>query len=98
MFQTSDALVRNVHSQVADRVGISIVRGTAAAGGRLASEMQIFEMMDVSRTVVREAIRTLTGKGLVEARPKSGTRVRPPEQWNQLASDVLGSPADTADR
>src|SRR3954449_181005 len=89
MYRTSDALIRNVHSQCADRVGISIVRGDVAVGDTLPSEMQICEMMDVSRTVVREAIRTLTGKGLVEARPKSGTRVRPPEQWNQLDPDVL---------
>src|SRR3981189_3537337 len=97
MFQTSDALVRNVHSQVADRVGISIVRGDVGAGETLPSEMQICEMMDVSRTVVREAIRTLTGKGRVEARPKSGTRVRPPEQWNQLDPDVLRWRMETSD-
>ncbi len=89
MFETSSALIRNVHSQVADRVGISIVRGEVGIGETLPSEMQICEMMDVSRTVVREAIRTLTGKGLVESRPKSGTRVRPPQQWNQLDPDVL---------
>jgi DNA-binding FadR family transcriptional regulator len=97
MYRTSDALIRNVHSQVADRVGISIVRGDVGVGETLPSEMQICEMMDVSRTVVREAIRTLTGKGLVEARPKSGTRVRPPEQWNQLDPDVLRWRLETSD-
>ena len=97
MFHTSDALIRNVHSQVADRVGMSIVRGDVGVGETLPSEMQICEMMDVSRTVVREAIRTLTGKGLVEARPKSGTRVRPPEQWNQLDPDVLRWRLETSD-
>ena len=89
MYRSPDALIRNVHSQVADRVGISIVRGDVGIGETLPSEMQICQMMDVSRTVVREAIRTLSGKGLVEARPKSGTRVRSPEQWNQLDPDVL---------
>ena len=89
MFQTSNALRRSVHSQVADRVGSSIVRGEIGVGETLPPEMQICEMMDVSRTVVREAMRTLTGKGLIESRPKSGTRVRPPEQWNQLDPDVL---------
>src|SRR4029077_17203772 len=97
MFQTSSALIRNVHSQVTDRVGISIVRGDIAAGEALPSEMQICEMMDVSRTVVREVIRTLTGKGLVESRPKSGTRVRPPQKWNQLDPDVLRWRLETAD-
>jgi DNA-binding FadR family transcriptional regulator len=97
MFENSSAIVRNVHSQVADRIGISIVRGDIVAGDTLPSEMQLCEMIDVSRTVVREAIRTLTGKGLVEARAKSGTRVRPPEQWNQLDPDVLRWQLETSD-
>ncbi|WP_249157993.1 FadR/GntR family transcriptional regulator [Bradyrhizobium jicamae] len=97
MFRTSDALRRNVHSQVTDRVGSSIVRGDIGVGETLPPEMQICEMMDVSRTVVREAMRTLTGKGLIESRPKSGTRVRPPEQWNQLDPDVLRWHLETAD-
>lgn len=83
------ALVRNVHSQVADRLGAIIVKGDVAPGDPLPSEMKICESLDVSRTVVREAIRTLTGKGLVESRAKSGTRVRPREEWNQLDTDVL---------
>src|SRR3954451_9526482 len=89
MYRTSDALIRNVHSQVADRVGISIVRGDIGAGETLPSEMQICEMMGVSRTVVREVIRTLTGKGLVEARTRSGTGVRPPQSCIQPDPDVL---------
>ncbi|WP_426436148.1 FadR/GntR family transcriptional regulator [Bradyrhizobium genosp. P] len=97
MFQTSNALRRNVHSQVTDRVGGSIVRGEIGIGETLPPEMQMCEMMDVSRTVVREAIRTLTGKGLIESRPKSGTRVRPPEQWNQLDPDVLRWHLETSD-
>ena len=97
MLQNSSTIVRNVHSQVADRIGLSIVRGDIAVGETLPSEMQLCEMIDVSRTVVREAIRTLTGKGLVEARAKSGTRVRPPEQWNQLDPDVLRWQLETSD-
>src|SRR5882724_7376983 len=89
MFRDSAVIVRNVHSQVADRIGALIVRGDVLPGDPLPSEVKICEMLDVSRTVVREAIRTLTGKGLVESRAKSGTRVRPPQQWNQLDPDVL---------
>jgi DNA-binding FadR family transcriptional regulator len=97
VFQSSTALRRNVHSQVTDRVGASIVRGEIGVGETLPPEMQICAMMDVSRTVVREAMRTLTGKGLIESRPKSGTRVRPPEQWNQLDPDVLRWRLEAAD-
>ena len=46
-------------------------------------------MMGVSRTAVREAIRVLVGKGLLVLKPKSGTRVRDPENWNHLDPDVL---------
>ncbi len=97
MFKVSNTIARNVHSQVADRIGASIVRGDIVPSEALPSEMAICEMLDVSRTVVREAIRTLTGKGLVESRAKSGTRVRPPEQWNQLDPDVLRWRLETSD-
>lgn len=89
MFRASGPIFRNVHSQVADGIGTGIVRGDIAPGDALPSEMRICETLEVSRTVVREAIRTLTGKGLVESRAKSGTRVRAPEEWNYLDPDVL---------
>src|ERR1700733_1503632 len=97
MFKTSISLRRNVHSQVADRIGLGILRGDIVPGDALPSEMRICEMLDVSRTVVREAIRMLTGKGLVESRAKSGTRVRPPEEWNHLDPDVLRWQLQTTD-
>jgi DNA-binding FadR family transcriptional regulator len=89
MLTASAHLVRNIHSQIAERIGTSIVRGEIGAGEQLPSEMKICEMFDVSRPVVREAIRILTGKGLIESRAKSGTRVRPPELWSHLDPDVL---------
>ena len=45
--------------------------------------------ISVSRTAYREAVKVLTAKGLVEARPKSGTRVAPRDSWNLLDPDVL---------
>ena len=81
--------LRNINARVAEHIGTSIIRGDVAPGDALPSEMRFCEMLSVSRTVVREAIRTLGGKGLVEARPRSGTRVRPPELWNQFDPDVL---------
>jgi DNA-binding FadR family transcriptional regulator len=89
MFRNQTDIVRNIHGQVADRIGLSIIRGEIAPGNALPSESQICEMLDVSRPVVREAIRILAGKGLLETRAKSGTRVRPTEKWNHLDPDVL---------
>jgi DNA-binding FadR family transcriptional regulator len=96
MFDRPQAL-RNLQAQVAEQIGMGIIRGEVRPGEPIPSEMRLCEMLDVSRTVVREAIRLLSGKGLVEARPKSGTRVRPPEAWNQLDPDVLRWQFDAAD-
>lgn len=52
-------------------------------------ETALSERFGVSRTVVREAIKVLASKGLVETRPKVGTQVRPRRDWNLLDSDVL---------
>ena len=89
VFREPAAMLRRVHGQVAERIGMGIVRGDILPGEPLPSELRICELMAVSRPVVREAIRMLTGKGMVETRQKSGTRVRQPEHWNHLDPDVL---------
>ena len=60
-----------------------------ARGAALPDETALSERFGVSRTVVREAIKVLASKGLVESRPKVGTQVRPRRSWNLLDSDVL---------
>jgi DNA-binding FadR family transcriptional regulator len=45
--------------------------------------------LGVSRTALREAVKVLAAKGLVEVRRKTGTRVRPQHDWNALDPDVL---------
>ncbi|PYR54549.1 MAG: hypothetical protein DMF91_26490, partial [Acidobacteria bacterium] len=52
--------------------------------------------LGASRTVVREAVKVLAAKGLVESRPKTGTRVRPRDAWNLLDPDVLAWQQDGA--
>jgi DNA-binding FadR family transcriptional regulator len=96
-FRFPAAPMQNVHSQIAERLGLSIVSGEIPPGEPLPSEARICEMMVVSRTVVREAIRTLVSKGLLESRPKSGTRVRSREHWNHLDPEVLRWRLDLAD-
>ena len=70
------------------QVGVSIVRGELEQGELLPEDGLVAEP-SVSRTVVREAIKVLAAKGLVESRPKTGTRVRPRSDWNLLDPDVL---------
>jgi DNA-binding FadR family transcriptional regulator len=65
------------------------VSGAIAPGERLTSEVANSEKLDVSRSAYREAMQVLTAKGLVESRPKAGTRVLPRSRWNLLDPTVL---------
>jgi DNA-binding FadR family transcriptional regulator len=66
-----------------------VVGNGTAPGATLSDETALSGQFGVSRTVVREAIKVLASKGLVETRPKVGTQVRPRRHWNLLDSDVL---------
>jgi len=66
-----------------------IIRGKLRPGDPLPIETDLSAEFGVSRPAVREAIKILAGKGLVQSRPKIGTRVRPREDWNFLDADVL---------
>src|SRR6476620_11614265 len=79
---------RGLHGQVVHQVGVSIVRGELEPGELMPDDAIVAEP-SVSRTVVREAIKVLAAKGLVESRPKTGTRVRPRSDWNLIDPDVL---------
>ncbi len=80
---------RSLHGQVAHDIGRRILGGLVKPGELLPSETELSQRLGVSRTALREAIMVLTGKGLIESRPKTGTRVRPRETWNFLDPDVL---------
>jgi DNA-binding FadR family transcriptional regulator len=80
---------RRIHMQLAERIGLSIVRGDIQPGDTLPSEVDLCDMMKVGRSAVRDALRVLVGKGLIAALPKSGTKVRNSEHWNHLDPDVL---------
>ncbi len=69
-------------------IGVQIVNGELKPGDTLPDNGFVGES-EVSRTVVREAVKVLAAKGLVESRPKVGTRVRPRRDWNLLDPDVL---------
>jgi DNA-binding FadR family transcriptional regulator len=78
-----------LHRDVVHRLGLAIVRGDHAPGAALPRADALASELGVSRTVIREAMKVLADKGLVEARKRSGTRVRPPDDWNLLDPDVI---------
>ncbi|AXF15427.1 FCD domain-containing protein [Paraburkholderia caledonica] len=79
----------DLHGRVAHRLATAILRGDYAPDSILPREAELMDAFGVSRTVLREALRTLTSKGLIESRPRVGTRVRPRQAWNLLDVDVL---------
>ena len=80
---------RRLHGAVAHKLGTAILSGEYAPGDTLAGEVDFSKTLDVSRSAYREAVQVLTAKGLVESRPKIGTRVLPRSRWNLLDPDVL---------
>jgi DNA-binding FadR family transcriptional regulator len=80
---------RRLHGSIANKIGTAIVSGVYAPGHILSSEVDFSEALDVSRGAYREAIQVLAAKGLVESRPKAGTRILPRARWHLLDPDVL---------
>jgi DNA-binding FadR family transcriptional regulator len=78
-----------LHGTIARRLGILIVSGKHRPGDLLGGEISAAEQLAVSRTAYREAVRILAAKGLVDARPKVGTRINPRNMWHLLDPDIL---------
>jgi DNA-binding FadR family transcriptional regulator len=78
-----------LHGTIARDLGVRIVSGRIRPGSMLNGEIEASERLNVSRTAYREAVRILAAKGMVESRPKFGTRVSEPRRWHLLDPDVL---------
>ncbi len=83
------SIIKNVHGNTLDRLGEAVVAGRWPPGSAIPPEPTLCEELGVSRTVVREAIKSLVAKGMVSTGPKVGTRVLPSEQWNWFDPDVV---------
>ncbi len=79
-----------LHGQLAQHYAIRILSGELPAGHVFPGEVELSEQLKISRTALREAFRILSAKGLVESRPKFGTRVAPRSQWSVLDPELLG--------
>ncbi len=80
---------RTLHAQVAREIGLRVLEGEIPAGTVLPNEAVLGGEFGVSRTALREAIKVLESKGLVEVRRKTGTRIRPRRDWNALDPEIL---------
>ncbi|MCG8504612.1 MAG: FadR family transcriptional regulator [Sphingomonadales bacterium] len=80
---------QSLTQQIVNELGLAIVRGQYGAENPFPIEAALCEQFGVSRSVLREAVKMLTSKGLLRARPRQGTSVQPEESWNLLDPDVL---------
>jgi len=82
------ALGRNLTHGLLDHLGKQIVSGSFE-GIPFPTEAELSGRHQVSRSVTREAVKMLTAKGLLIARPRQGTSIRPVSHWNLFDPDVL---------
>jgi DNA-binding FadR family transcriptional regulator len=80
-----------LHDKVTRELALGVLRGAIGQGqSTLSTEGDLCRHFNVSRTILREAVKVLAAKGVIELRPKTGLRVRPRNDWNLVDPDLLG--------
>lgn len=87
--RTSGRRKHSLFAHAVEELGSRIVRGDFKPGTTLPNEADVGKELGVSRSVVREAVKSLAAKGLLEPRARIGTRILEPRNWNLLDLDVL---------
>lgn len=80
---------RTSHAQVVDELGKAIVAGAFPIGSILPGDSELLQRFKVSRTILRESMKTLAAKGMVVPRARVGTRVTEKIHWNMFDNEVL---------
>lgn len=80
---------KSQHDHALRALGLGMVRGEFEENGLLPGDAELQRRLGVSRTVLREALKTLSAKGMVQAKAKTGTRVLARQSWNFFDSDIL---------
>ena len=80
---------KSSHDQIAATLGMELLEGRYPPGANMPPEPQLIERFQVSRTVIREVMKTLAAKGFVISKTRVGTRVRERVYWNYFDADVL---------
>jgi DNA-binding FadR family transcriptional regulator len=81
---------QNLTYSIVHDLGVAIVTGVYSKQNPFPVEAELCRQYGASRSVLREAVKMLTAKGLLGARPRQGTWVEPEENWNLLDPDILG--------
>ncbi|SFC38064.1 DNA-binding transcriptional regulator, FadR family [Devosia psychrophila] len=84
-----DALPKGAAKQAVDILGRRIANDAYLPGQIMPTESELADSLGVSRATIRDAIKVLSGKGMVRTARRYGTRVRPIDEWNLLDADVV---------
>jgi DNA-binding FadR family transcriptional regulator len=88
-FALGRAPKRNLFAHVVESLGTRIVKGDLNPDSPFPKEADLGREFGASRSVIREAVKALAARGLIESRTKTGIRVLEPMHWNLLDADVL---------
>jgi DNA-binding FadR family transcriptional regulator len=80
---------QNLTYAIVEKLGHAVVTQAYGDADPFPIEAELCRQFSASRTVLREAVKMLTAKGLLSARPRQGTWIQPEERWNLLDPDVL---------
>ncbi|MEQ0267833.1 FadR/GntR family transcriptional regulator [Klebsiella sp. CN_Kp073] len=83
------AAQKNISWVIAEKIAQKILTDEYPPESILPGEMELGEQFGVSRTAVREAVKTLAAKGMLLPRPRIGTRVLARSSWNFLDKELL---------
>jgi DNA-binding FadR family transcriptional regulator len=81
--------VLSTHDQIVSALAQDILTGRIAPGEKLPLEADLLERFGVSRTALREGLKTLAAKGFLSVKTRVGTRVTEPVNWNYFDKEVL---------
>ncbi len=89
LFSRIDA-PENLHDRVTRSLALRVIQADRAGEELIfPNEADLCQQVGVSRSILREAVKVLADKGMVEVRPRSGTRARPRTDWRLLDPDIL---------
>lgn len=94
----SSPLPNGAAKEAVSILGRRIANDVYLPGQIMPTEPELAVSLNVSRATVRDAIKVLSGKGLVRTARRYGTRVRPLEEWTLLDADVVSWHAPTHPR
>jgi DNA-binding FadR family transcriptional regulator len=80
---------QNLTHRMVQDLGVAIVTGRYSVRNPFPVEAELCTYYGTSRSIVREAVKMLTAKGLLGSRPRQGTWIEPEERWNLFDPDVL---------